>query len=241
MKMKSPADAEVSVEDLIVRNNGFTQEVSAVHASYPNLFLKTFAKLFDGKEITKEAVQKKFKKFCHKLCDEISAKYKELKPPVSKAPEKVAPKRRRGEETEKLRNDLRRDVYVLMRDIEGLKWWSYIEPIVQRNTRGKRARSLLAQRYTDVLHYILRDEKSGGTIILDGAAIGEVANQLAYAHRHEVPFPFLIGFLSEVHFETAATKERSGNWEDWYPHSKRRAKGQSAKPLTKPSSAVSSS
>jgi len=85
--------------------------------------------------------------------------------------------------------------------------------------------------------------------VLTSAAIVDMANQLAYAKRHEVPFQFLIGFLAEVQVDLAAKKERAGEWEDWHPLSgqvktpkspkdpepKRAAKRQSAAPAAKES------
>lgn len=77
------------------------------------------------------------------------------------------------------------------------------------------------EEISDLLHYILRDEETGELVVLYTAALGDMANQLAYAQRHEVPFQFLIGFLYEVRFERAAEKERSGGWEAWHPRSLR--------------------
>lgn len=203
----------------------FTQEESRVRALYPDLFLKTFGKLSNPDEASEADVQKKFRKICRRLHDEVSARSAQLQ-----ATDKKAPRGRRNSAEEALRNDLRRNVYILMRDLDGLKWWRHVENLVQRKSPGKRARSITAKRYADVLHYILRDDETGN-VLLPSPAIGEISNQLAYAHRHDVPFPFLSGFLSEVHFEKAAQKERANEWESWHPSSRASAKG---KPATLP-------
>jgi len=65
---------------------------------------------------------------------------------------------------------------------------------------------------------------------LSSDAIADMANQLAYAHKHNVPFPFLLGFLTHVGFDEAARKAREGTYEDWHPS----ATKQASKPVKEP-------
>lgn len=199
------------MSDTIVRNNRFNQEELTVHALYPEIF-SSFLELFEQEEIHTKDVEKRFRQLRRAIRADLSARYEDLENPAS-----AGSGGRLSKEEGALRNDLRRNVYVLMRELEGLKWWLHVESLVQRRTPGKRPRSPFAKKYSDLLHYILRDSKTGELSVLDSAAIGDMANQLAYAQRHSVPFQFLIGFLSEVGFDRAAEEERSGGWEDWHP------------------------
>lgn len=198
-------------------------------------FHKTFGELPNPDEASKAEVQKGFQNICHRIHQQIAMQLQVMNKSHSG---------RRDSEEEALRNELRRNAYILMHVLDDRKAWHLIEDLIQRKTPGKRARSHMAKRYVDLLHYILRDDETGN-VLLPSPAIGEISNQLAYAHRHDVPFPFLSGFLSEVHFEKAAQKERANEWESWHPSSRASAKrkpatlpkdsGKRASPSSKPS------
>lgn len=200
------------MEDVIVRNNGFSQGELTIRALYPEIF-SPFLEFFAQDEIPVAQLRKEFRRLKHAIRTDLSARHRALENPAS-----ASSGGRRTAKEETLRNKFRCNVYTLMRELDGLDWWQFVEPLVQRKTPGKRPRSPFAKKFSDLLHYILRNTKTGKLIVFDSAAIGDVANQLAYAQRHDVPFQFLIGFLYEIGFDQAAEGERSGGWEDWYPH-----------------------
>lgn len=200
--------------EVIVRRNAFTQEAQKLGATYPQVFEKFF-KLFESEEIDEATLQKRFRALCKRLRADFVAGYERLKKPASAG----AVGRLSAEEAE-LRNEFRRNVYVLVRDLDGLKWWPHIQSLIRRQTAGKRPSSVVAKPIADLIHFILRQKDDDQKEMLSSAAIVDMANQLAYAKRHDVPFQFLIGFLLEVKMDRAAEKERSGAWEDWHPRSR---------------------
>jgi hypothetical protein len=201
------------MKEQFARSNGFNQEVQTVRARYPEIF-ENFAEFLEQEDLTERDFQKRFRQLCRNLQDDLSTRHRLLANPAN---EGTGGRLTNREET--IRNDLRRNTYILVREFVGQKWWRYIEHLVQRKTPGRRAKSQTTKQFSDVLRYILSDHETGKLLVLDPAAIGDMANQLAYAQRHDVPFQFLIGFLAEVRFEQAAAKERKGDWEDWHPRS----------------------
>ena len=194
-----------------MRRNAFTQETQTLRANYPQVFEKFF-KLFEREEIDQATLQRWFRALCRRLRADFIAGYEELEKPAS-----AGAGGRLSTEEAQLRNEFRRNVYVLVRDLDGLKWWPYIENLIKRDTAGKRPSSVVAKPIADLMHFVLGGKDGDEPKILSSAAIVDMANQLAYAKRHEVPFQFLIGFLAEVQVDAAAKKERAGEWEDWYP------------------------
>lgn len=196
-----------------MRANNFTLEKQTVPARYPEVF-SSYLELFEQEEISLRRFERKFRMLCRAIRADLSVRHGDLENPAS-----AGSGGRLSKEEDALRNEFRRNVYALMRELVGLKWWRLVEPLVQRKTPGKRPRSPFAKKFSDLLHYILRDAKTGELTVFDSAAIGDIANQLAYAQRHDVPYQFLIGFLRDVGFDQAAEKERSDAWEAWHPRS----------------------
>lgn len=201
----------------IVRKNAFTQEALTVRAAYPPIFEKFF-RVFEAEEITQSKLLERFCKLCRRLRKDLIEGHRTIAKPAS-----TGSGGRLSREEYDLRNAFRRNVYILVRDFEGLKWWPHVDSLIKRDTVGKRPRSPVAKHIADVLHFILRDENGDLPDVLNSAAVVDMANQLAYALRHEVPFQFLIGFLAEVQFDKAAERERAGAWEDWHLYSRRGA------------------
>lgn len=196
------------------RRRAFTQEVQTVRAIYPPIFRRFFDQL-EADKWSEESFRKHFMILCKRLRISFVQGLTELLGRESS----VAGGRRQGRE-ETLRNDLRRNTYILFRELHGLRLWETVSDLVERKSPGKRQHSLFAKELSSLLHYILGSSDGEKPSPLPSAVIADMANQLAYAARHEVPFQFLIGFLSEVGFENAAVKGRSGTVEKWYGKSK---------------------
>lgn len=210
------------VDEVIVRRNAFNQEVQTVRADYPPIF-QTFFKVFEVEELTQTTLQKRFRALCRRLREALIEGRSAIEKPASKGSGG-----RLSREEDNLRNEFRRNVYILVREIEGQKWWPHVDGLIKRQTAGKRPTSPVAKSIADLLHFILREKEEADPAVLDNAAIVDMANQLAYALRHEVPFRFLIGFLLEVRFDKAAQKERAGEWEEWRPSHQKVAGSKSA-------------
>lgn len=115
-------------------------------------------------------------------------------------------------------DDFKRHVYTLVRDMRKLGWWPCIEALVHRKEVGRRPKRATTKRFTEVLRYITQTSKSERGAFLSVKKLGDIANQLAYALNHDVPLPFLIGFLKDVGIEEAARKQRAELYEEWHPN-----------------------
>ena len=198
------------LQDIIVRKNAFSQESQTVRANYPQVFLKFFTRL-ENEQIDKGTQNRWFCALCRRLRKDLVEGHDSLAEPAF-----TGSGGRLSKDEARLRNEFRRNVYVLVRELDGLKWWPRIESLIKRETAGKRPSSSVAKPIAELLHFILRDNNGELPDALNSAAIVDMANQLAYAKRHKVPFQFLIGFLAEVQFDIAAQKERAGEWEEWH-------------------------
>lgn len=102
--------------------------------------------------------------------------------------------------------------------MKGLGWWPYVENMVHRKTAGRRASNLETKEFNNVLRRILPPKSDVVNPILKPNMLGDIANQLGYALKHDIPFQFLIGFLKEVGIEKAAAKQRAKEYEEWHPN-----------------------
>jgi hypothetical protein len=122
-------------------------------------------------------------------------------------------------EASAIRDHLRLHCYILYRDYCGLGWWATVNNEIRRKSAGRRAKSETTKQINDLLHCITSGRKETSASLLGNNALTDIANQLAYAHKHDVPFQFLLGFLAHVGFDNAAERERHGLFESWHPQS----------------------
>ncbi|GLS88431.1 hypothetical protein GCM10010873_34050 [Cypionkella aquatica] len=101
------------MEEIIVRRNAFTQESQILRTNYPHVFEKFF-EIFEREEIDQAILQKRFRALCRRLRADFVAGYEELEKPAS-----AGSGGRLSEEEARLRNEFRRNVYVLVRDLDG--------------------------------------------------------------------------------------------------------------------------
>ena len=198
---------------VMLRNNQYNQEELVVRAVYPALF-EPVSEVADPRSPDVKDVRRCFKKLCNAIRSETAALAVSLPEKKSGRPTK---------EESAMRDLLRLLTYVLVREFEGLRWWPHIEPVIHRSTPGRRPDSDSAKRFTDVLRHITGYDQGEAAISLSSDALSDMANQLAYASKHDVPFQFLIGFLMQVGLENAAANERSESFEPWHPAFKRKA------------------
>ena len=197
----------------ILRKKTYNQEELVVRAVYPALF-EPIAEVSDLDSPTEKDVRKCFKKLCSAIRDETADLAVTLPQKKSGRPSK---------EESAMRDHLRLLTYILVKDFEGLRWWPHIEPVIHRGTPGRRPDSDSAKRFTDVLWHITGFDQGEAAIPLSSDALSDMANQLAYASKHDVPFQFLIGFLMQVGLENAAANERKKSYEPWYQGFKQKA------------------
>lgn len=162
-----------------------------------------------------DAVRECFEQMCHDICDGLGELAAELKEPLTG---REAGRPSKG--VAKIYNDLRLKTYMVVREMESRGVWGHVDPLVARATPGRRAKNPMTKRFIDVLFFLSQSE---GSIFLERKALADIANQLAYADRHDVPFQFLLGFLAHVGFDKAAERERAGRYEIWHPKHPRKA------------------
>ncbi|QXI66103.1 hypothetical protein CP157_03895 (plasmid) [Paracoccus marcusii] len=172
-----------------------------------------------------EAVRECFQQVCQAIRVKLRKHAAKLEEPLTE--------RRAGRPSRaiaKIYDDLRLKTYILVRDMEGLGVWPHVDVIVARTTPGRRAKNQMTRRFIDVLYFLSQAE---GPIGLERKVLADFANQLAYAHRHDVPFQFLLGFLAQVGFDEAARKERADLYEPWHPKYARKPSCGKAKKTSK--------
>jgi len=197
-----------------------------VRAEYPKIF-RLIPDEVDAKKYDPGEVRACFKSLCENIHTKLNEQIERLQEPWS-----GRGSGRPSREITDIHNNLRFDVYILVREVKRLEWWGHVKEMVDRKTPGRRAKNLTARRYIEVLYYLINDPEPGTNLseLLSSDAIADMANQLAYAHKHDVPFPFLLGFLTHVGFDEAARKAREGTYEDWHPS----ATKQASKPVKEP-------
>ncbi|MCZ0963506.1 hypothetical protein [Paracoccus benzoatiresistens] len=162
-----------------------------------------------------DAVRECFEQMCHAIRVRLGELAAELEEPLTG--------RKAGRpsgDLAKIYNDLRLKTYMVVREMERLGVWEHVDALVARATPGRRAKNLMTRRFIDVLFFLSQSE---GSILLERKVLADFANQLAYAHRHDVPFQFLLGFLAEIGFDEAARKERADQYEIWHPKRPRKS------------------
>lgn len=218
---------------MILRSKDYNQEQQIVDARYPDLF-EPISKILDQEEREADDIWACFDEICRSIRKQMKKQTKAIETP------KASPSSGRPSKEQSTINDfLRLHTYILVRDFEGLRWWKHIEKAIYRQTPGRRARSENTKKFTDVLHYILTAPQAA-PVALPTDALSDIANQLAYAAKHNVPFQFLIGFLMHVGLDKAAANERAGKYEAWCPYSNSsdsvQPKGNRAKGVDQPNS-----
>lgn len=215
-----------------LRRKAYNQEEQLVRAVYPTIF-SGLRKLLTDETCDAADVRSGFESVCQAIQEKLNKQIGKLKKPLAKR----RPGRPR-DDLSAIQNDLRFYVYILVRDMKGLGWWEHIEPLIERKTPGRRAGTAAARGFADVLFYIVNQSgpATGLGNLLSSNAIADMANQLAYAYRHDVPFPYLLGFLTHVGFDEAARKQRAGGtYERWHPSAKKEA-GKSGESGARPKS-----
>lgn len=197
----------------ILRNWDYNQnEQQLVHPVQPTLFnpidklleqLDSLAE--DEKAQEEELVRACFKKICGTIRRRAEREIEKLQSNRPTRSQAAA------------MDDLRRHTYFLVREMTGLGWWPIIEELVHHNAPGRRSNNADTKRFNDVLRYIVTPEVEGSDPLLGVNARGDIANQLAYALKHGVPYQFLIGFLKEVGMDRAAREQRADHYEEWHP------------------------
>lgn len=193
-------------------------------ANYPEL-LTPLAELLAptrSPEPSKKQIRKRFEETCGNIRRQLQQGLEEAAQNSKKEKSGLSlpkPKGggRPGSEFAKAHDEFRRCAYILTQLVKPPEVWPTIKGIVHRDFPGPTASSKNARKINCLLHHIIQTSASDGVETLDADALGAIANQLAYALKHEVPFPFLIGFLKEVRMDEAARKERTGRYEEWHP------------------------
>jgi len=159
----------------------------------------------------------------HEALDAVCVKCRKAMRSQKLGPAKGREKEGASKQVTRLYNNLRKHVYIIVRDSQANGCWTHIEALVRRNRAGKQAKSQTAQMFADVFNYLLNADLNelGDTealnALLDKDAVNKMSHQIAYASRHDVPFQFLRGFLLQVGLDEAVKKERKGSHEKWHP------------------------
>lgn len=150
-----------------LRSKGDKQEDQPVRTRYPRR-LDDFIAFLEAGSITEKSLKKQFKLVCERLRNASLARYATLKRPASGETKG----RLLGDEVA-LRNNLRRNVYIVLNATVELEGWGAIETALRREAPGKRPTSQWAKTFTDLLHFVLREHKDADPVVLTSAAIND--------------------------------------------------------------------
>jgi hypothetical protein len=203
-------------------------------AHYPQLLAPLAALLASTRspKPSKKQIRNCFEETCRNIRRQLQQGLEEAAQNLVKKGGLSSPKRkgggRPGSEFARAHDEFRRCAYILTQLVKQPEVWPTIKGIVHREFFGRPPSSKIARQISYILHHIIQTSASDGVETLDADALTTIANQLAYALKHEVPFPFVIGFLKEVRMDEAAHRQRAGLYEDWHPKWKAPAEGPKA-------------